>query len=84
LNDLWSAKSIFEKVVEFSESSFGKNALHTAKSYMNLASLYQRLGNYQDTKKILHNAYEIFNDKLGNDHPITKTVKQDLESLGTS
>ena len=47
--------------------------------YSNLGNRYYDMQQYTEAKRFLQNAYDIYREALGNDHPKTKIVQSDLE-----
>ncbi len=63
------------------EKNFGKDHPTTAVRYSNLATVLQDLGDYEGAKDLLEKAYETYKDHLGEQHPNTKIIKNNLMEL---
>ncbi|HHH54464.1 MAG TPA: tetratricopeptide repeat protein, partial [Bacteroidetes bacterium] len=53
----------------------------TAIRYSNLAGVLKDLGDYEGAKRLYEKAYAILRKQLGEEHPNTKLVKGNLESI---
>ena len=54
---------------------------HTASSLNNLGGLLHAQGEYEAARPCYERALAIFEEKLGPEHPHTKIVRDNLESL---
>jgi nephrocystin-3 len=70
---LYSVLSIREKVL-------GPEHPNTASYLMNLAALYDAIGDYDHAKPLYQRALEILEKVLGAEHPNTVTVRNNLET----
>ena len=70
------AKEIGEKcLVEFADID---EKLKMAKTYNNLGLVYWKLGEYQKAIEYYDKALQIWKDKLGENHPNTKIVMDNI------
>lgn len=65
------------------EKVLGKEHPDTAASYNNIASVYQKQGEYKKAVGLCLRSYKTYAHKLGVEHPYTKTVYKNLERAFT-
>ena len=61
------------------EKVLGKEHPSTATTYNNMAGVYYSQGNYEKALDYYEKALKIFEEKLGSEHPYTKSVRGNLE-----
>jgi tetratricopeptide (TPR) repeat protein len=60
---------------------YGQKHPHVAASLNNLGGAWRALGEYDKAIKYYEEAYLIFNEFFGPEHPHTKRVKNNLDTL---
>lgn len=78
INDMNEAIKICSKVILVLSE---KEHPDTAATYNNIASVYDRQGDYPKALEWYRKALDIFERKLGSEHPNTKTVKENIKAL---
>jgi len=63
------------------EATYGPDHPQVAIYVNNLGSVLQALGDMEGAKKMYERALSIFTEYLGEDHPNTVTVQNNLDSL---
>lgn len=62
------AKELTLKALKIRRSVFGSKHVDTARSIVNLASIYHALGNYQQSSTLYNDAKEIMKEAVGEKH----------------
>ncbi|OJJ19288.1 hypothetical protein BKI52_20970 [marine bacterium AO1-C] len=81
LGELEKARSLFEKALENDLKNFEASHPTVAISQHNLATTYLNLGMKQEARQLFQKAYISLYNLLGEEHPNTKTVKNQLDKL---
>jgi hypothetical protein len=81
LGELEEARDLLCKALESDEKSFEPGHLKIATRQSNLAAVLHDLGEFEAARGLAKQAYRGFLDKLGPDHPYTKTAKINWESF---
>ena len=63
------------------EKSFGPDHPNVARDVNNLGSVQQAIGDFQGAKEHYGRALEIFRNRMGENHPSTVTVRNNLAAL---
>ncbi len=81
--DLDGAKLAYEKALSIYDKVYALDSNHPeiARTFMNLGNVLYKKGNIDGAEKSYKRALEIFRSRLGEDHPTTKLVRENLESL---
>jgi len=69
------------RVVSIEETVFGKYNSDVAISYANISAIYAANGEYSLAVEYANRAYSIFKEKLGEEHPNTKILRNKIEEL---
>jgi tetratricopeptide (TPR) repeat protein len=80
LGDLPRAKSAFEHALKIDENVFGNDSPRAASRSNDIGIVLMELSDFSGAKAAFERALAIFRN-LGDDHPDTKTVWKNLESL---
>jgi tetratricopeptide (TPR) repeat protein len=78
LGELKEARDLLTKALASAEKNFEPGHPSIAISQSNLALVLKELGELKEARDLLTKAYEVFLEKLGYDHPYTKTVRTHL------
>jgi len=79
--DIVRSLEIMNKVVTIEECIYGKDNSDIAISYANISALYMANEDYVHALEYAEKAYLVFNEKLGEEHPNTKILKEKIEEL---
>ena len=76
------AESLYRRAIAIDdERAFGKGHPNLSGWYSNLALLLKFQGKYAEAEPLFRRAIEIFQSKLGPDHPTTLTAKANYDRL---
>ena len=68
----------FTKALKIQEKVLGEEHTDTAMTYHNIGSVDRKLGKYDEALEYYDKALEIFQSELGNEHPYTKSVIENI------
>jgi len=80
-NEFALALKLMTRVVSIEETVFGKYNSDVAISYANISAIYAANGEYSFAVEYANRAYLIFKEKLGEEHPNTKILRNKIEEL---
>ncbi len=88
LGEAWISLDEYQKAIDYLEKAlaivikiYGEQFFRVAILYNNLGSAWDNLGEYQKAIDYFEKALFIFTSVFGNNHPYTKTVKSNLDSI---
>ncbi len=79
LGELNDARDLLQKALMSDENNFEAGHPSIALSQSNLATVLRDLGELDGAHNLLCSAYRSCCEKLGDDHPLSKTIKENLE-----
>lgn len=71
----------YQKALAIFEKVFGRDNADTAQAYNNIALNYRNRGDYTKALEWYKKALSIFNNVLGTSHPLTATIKVNVDNL---
>ncbi len=81
LGELSEARDMLRSVLASAEKCYPQNDPSFARHQFDLAMVLKDLGELTEARDLLNHAYDALLNLLGADHPDTKTVKRNLDSL---
>jgi tetratricopeptide (TPR) repeat protein len=81
LGELSEARDMLRSVLASAEKCYPQNDPSFARHQFDLAMVLKDLGELTEARDLLNHAYDALLNLLGADHPDTKTVKHNLDSL---
>ncbi|TFG93046.1 MAG: tetratricopeptide repeat protein [Syntrophobacterales bacterium] len=82
LGELNEARDLLRKALATWEKAFEPGHSSIAIRQSNLALVLKDLGEIEEARDLLRKACQTFLNKFGDDHPYTKIVKRNIDSLG--
>jgi tetratricopeptide (TPR) repeat protein len=82
LGQLEEARDLLRQALASDEKTYERGHHDIARGQSNLALVLNDLGQLEEARDLLRQAYQNYLSRFGPDHPVTQTIRQNLEAIG--